>query len=348
MQHTATRLSLTLLCIGLPGWALGAHAEDSILRTPLNVQRLPDMHAEELAPGRFELDGSQAAIGYEARRKKWDARVDGYLNGTPSFSIDYGKLFSNEVGMGLRMVRRQDYSEVLVNGIYAPSPDVRIQLTSGQLRAGEDAFAAAGDGVLQNSYLLGIRRQWDEQMLSPNIGVAAYTVEASGDSGTEAPNAGTLNGYMLNLSLQPTPQSRIEWRRDLGYLTQEFDQHLRNESAATADRIGYEYQFNNCMRLHSRFSLGETSGRLELALSRKRWDIGVSQTQGDVEDMAVRVGYRIPLNGKRSHVRSCTPELERAPAFEPIVDATVKRPPHLPQMPITDGETVLNSGVLVP
>lgn len=353
MQQVAQQLGLTLLtllCVGTLGWRIpDAQAQDSILNAPPPMQSLPDMHAEDATPGHIQLDAYRAAIGYDERRKKWDARVDGYLHDNRSLGLDYGALLSERFGAGLTMTHRNDYSEVLVNGIYAPQPDVRIQMTSGQLRSETAPFAApTSTTVLQRSYLLGVRKQWDERMLSPDVGVAAYTIDASGDGSSEA-EAVQMNGYMLNLSIQPTLQSRIEWRHDIGRLTQQFEQHERRASSAAANRLGYTHQFDNCVRLQGNFSAGAQSGRLELGLARKNWNIGVSHAEGDNGgDMAVRVGYRVSLGGAHSNARSCKPELETARPFEPVVDVATRRPTQLPQVSITEGDSALSSGALAP
>jgi hypothetical protein len=352
LEHVAQRIGLTLLCIGTLGGLSCAYAEDSVLHAPRATLRLPDLHTvDNTRRGSFQLDGHRAAVGYGARSRKWDARLDGYLNGNPSLSIDYGTLLGERFGAGMTLIRRDDYSEVLVNGVYAPDRNIRLQMTRGQLRSASDPFGAveAGD-VLQNSYLLGIRRHWDERLLSPDLGIAAYTVEASGNGdGAGEANTGTLDGYMLNLSLQPTPRSRIEWRHDLGRLTQQFDQHARNERVATANRIGYEHTFANCIRLRGGVSTSARSRRLELRLARKNWNVGIAQSHdGAARDMSAQVAYRIPLGGRRGHAHSCSGRLENLRPFEPIVNAAVKRPHQLPQVPITEGDSAISSGALAP
>lgn len=351
MQLLEKCLGMTLLCMGAQAaCAVPALAKDSIQRPVKPVQSLPNLHANEATPGHFQLDDYRAAIGYDERDKKWNARIDGYLHDHRSLGLDYGTLLSERVGAGVTLTHRDDYSEVLINGIYAPQEDVRLQISSGQQRNAADPFASPdSSGVLQNSYLVGVRRQWDEQPLSPDVGVAAYTVEASGSRNDHSADAGNMQGYMLNLSIQPTPQTRIEWRHDLGRLTQRFDEDERRDRSAAANRIGYLHQFDNCVRLHGRLSAGAQSGRLELGLARKRWNIGVARTEdNNGGDMSVRVGYRIPLGGARSNPRSCKPELETTRPFRPMVDVVKARPEQLPQVPITEGDAALSSGALAP
>lgn len=351
MQHVAKCLGLSLLCASAQAWPIAhAHAKDTIQRAASPRLVLPDLYTGDASPGHLQLDDYRAAIGYDARHKKWDARIDGYLEDNRSLGLDYGTLLSEHFSAGLTMTHRDDYSEVLVNGVYAPQSDVRIQMTSGQQRSVIDPFSASESGtVLQNSYLLGVRKHWDERLLSPDIGVAAYTVEANGDGGASDAEAGTLDGYMLDLSIQPTPQTRIEWRHDIGHLTQQFDGHASRDRMAAANRIGYLHQFDNCVRLQGRFSAGEESGRLELGVARNNWDVGISRSQyADSSDMAVHVGYRIPLGKSRSHPRSCSHELESERPFDAMVDVATRRPTQLPQAPITAGDSALSSGALAP
>jgi hypothetical protein len=130
-----------------------ALAKDSIQGPVKPVQRLPNLYSNIATPGHFRLDDYRAAIGYDERDKKWNAQIDGYLHDYRSLGLNYGTLLSERVGAGVSLTHRHDYSEMLVNGIYAPSKDVRLQISSGQQRSAADPFASSdSSGVLQNSY----------------------------------------------------------------------------------------------------------------------------------------------------------------------------------------------------
>lgn len=327
-------------------WAASADAKDSIQGDNPAPPQLPDLHAADGSPGRFHLDGHQASIGYDAHAMKWDARVDGYLNGNPSLSVDYGTLITGRLGTGMAVTHGSDRSEVLLKGVYAPTPDVRIRVAGSQLRSTPDAYAdPAAATVMQNSYLLGIRKHWDRRALSPDIGVAAYAAQADTAAGsTPDSSGGQLAGYMLDLRMRPTSNSKLEWRHDLGRLARQLDRHTHSEQLASANRIRYSHRLDNCMQLQGRVSAGAHVNRLDLGVARRNWRVGVSHSLDG--DTALNVGYVMALGGTQRQARGCAGAADSGRRFEPVVDSALKRPAQLPQQPVTQSNSALDAGAI--
>lgn len=319
-----------------------------------NLPNLPG--SESSAPGFFDIAEDSAAIGYETRFEKWGAKVDQYMDVNPAITMDYGLQLTNSLGAGGMFTRQNEYSEVVLNGIYAPKRNLRFRLTGAQLRATGTAFAipdGAASAFMQNSYLFGAKKFWNKYEHLTDMGVAAYSVEASApasanfsvapgtddfDSGgmraaTLAP--GRLDGYMFNLGLRPTPQSRLELRREIGHLTYSFDAGVPRYEQLVSSRIKFSQHLGNCLRLQGGYSASTDFDRFDLKLTKNNWNIRLSREQeGGSSDTAVHFGYAIPLGRKMHQARDCTGAPDRAPTFEPIIDATTQRPQQFPREPL--------------
>jgi hypothetical protein len=241
--------------------------------------------------------------------------------------------------------------------VYAPRRSVRVRLAGGQLRAVGDYSSVPGNEshtVLQNSYLLDVKKYWKKGNLLSDLGLAAYTVEAdapdytdlsalTNDGAFESNDAddgsgmalGRLNAYRLNLGLQPTPRSKIELRHEIGRLTYYFDDGVRSNEHLVSSRIRYSQFLRNCTRLQGSFSTSTDSDRIDFSIARDGWNINFSRAlDNGAGDTAVHIAYVLPLVGSRSGTADCGSTLENVPAFGPIVDTAIKRPQQFPRAPL--------------
>jgi hypothetical protein len=326
----------------------GGQAAEAATNANKAAQNLPDLPgANQPAPGHFSLDEQSAALGYDSRMQKWGAKVDEYSDIAPSLTLDYGMLLTSTFGAGATLTRQSDYSEVLVNGVYAPSPDVRIRLASGQLRASGNDFPGSNTAS-QNSYLLDVKRYWNKDRLLSDLGLAAYTVRGNdpdyadisalanaGEFNEQSVEPGRLDGYMLHLGLRPTLRSRVELKRATSHLRYAFDDGMQAEEFVS-HHLNYSQYFDDCTRLQGRYSTNANADRLDLNLAKNSWSVNLSRAlDGGDGDTSVYIGYAIALGKARGGARECGASFEKAPAFEPIVDATIARPPQFPREPLS-------------
>lgn len=340
-----------VLYILLVASCAGVRAHQQVdLHDPLGrvVQRLPELPGEgEAAPGYFDIDADGAELGYESRYEKWSASVDQIRALDPNVKVDYGLQLTSKLGAGGQFTRRSSFSEVVLNGIFAPQENVRLRLTGAQLREADGWLLGSGDtrsGVLQNSYMLNARKVWRKYQYLSDLGVTAYSTQASAPLLSQDLAAweqdrlpyGRMDGYMVNLGLKPTAHSRLELRREFGYRSYlgEAPQIVPQMSS----RVKYSQHLDQCTRVQGGFSAGPESGRVDLNIARNQWSINLSREQiGDSDNTAIRLGYTIPLGARPSQGNRCAATMEKSPGFEAIVDASVARPPQLPSEPLFTG-----------
>lgn len=336
------------LCIALA--ALHADLRAHQHSEPLDhvVHRLPDLPgAADTAPGYFDLDADGAELGYASRFEKWSARFDRYLDLDPNVAVDYGLLLTNRLSAGGRFTRTDTFSEVVVNGIFAPQKNVRLRLTGAQLRnAGGFSIANGNDGtaVLQNSILLNARKYWNKYLFLSDLGLTAYRSQTALPPGisnevmefeSDAAMYGRMDGYMVNLGLRPTARSRIEMRREFSHLSTYLGDDARHAAQRTASRVKYSHYLDNCIRVQGGVSSSTDSGRLDLNIARNNWSVNLSREQwGDADNTAIRIGYALPLGTRPTRSPTCGGATEGAPSFEPIVETSVTRPALLPHEPL--------------
>lgn len=328
----------SLLCLGMAAsWPAAA-----IQQWPR--QALPALPEAAPAPGRFTADPDQVAIGYDTRREKWGVTMEEYIGLEPSFTARYGTLLNNRVGAGARLSRRQGLSEILINGVMAPTRDLRLRLTAGQLQATGDALPvadAALNTVQQNSYLVQLRKIWDDDRFLSSFGLAAYTVDASGSgdaAGWEADPMesaggvalGRLSGYSLNLSLRPTPSSRLELRHGQDMLAYRYHGALLKEEGVATSLLKYTHDLGSCTRFSGNFSTSDDIDRLDLKMTKDRWSFGFSRALGtDARDTTIQLGFSIPL-GRDGATQACDSSLPAPPAFTPMAEIATTRPDQFP------------------
>lgn len=310
---------------------------------------LPDIPSTDNAKaGHFGLDGESVELGYATRQQKWGARLDEYLGLERSVTLDYGTLLTDELGAGAALRQGSAYSDLWVNGIYAPDRDFRLRLAGGQLRANDTAVDAGGapNAVQQNSVLLGARRSWRGGLVS-GIGMTAYAVEAndaaaahaaspvSAPSDTQELAGGSQQGHVLNLSLQPTSQSKIDLWRERNRLAYYSTDGTHGGRDVVASRVRFSQYFDNCMRLQGGYSSSQDSNRLDLSVGHDRWHVSVSRVEALASnDTTVGIGYTLPLGSSGNSGADCTLH-PKVRTFEPVIDTTVSRPEQFPRDPLT-------------
>lgn len=345
LQHSVVHCAFAL-SLGAPAWA--AQAADSVINS------LPNLSSStSLAPGYVSLAADSAGIGYETRLEKWGAKFDQYLAVNPALRMDYGRLLTDTFGAGGTFTRQSDYSEIVVNGIYSPKRNLRFRMTGAQLRATGSDLAPDNAAFMQNSYLLGAKKIWDKYEYLSDLGVTAYSVEASAppaanlftsgdedgfDGGSLRSGAlvpGRLDGYMLNLGLRPTSRSKLELRRESSNLTHSFDADFRRQEQLVSNQIKYSHYLGDCMRLQGGYSAGDDFGRIDLKLTKNNWNVRLWREQeSGGNNTAIQFGYALPLGRRAGRTATGCGTRPGAPVFDSIVDAARQRPAQIPREPL--------------
>ncbi len=349
-MHFRVTVASPLIAAMLGCCAIPAHADSLQLVPDGSGQELPDLPgASNATPWGFNLAEKQAALGYDTPIEKWRAQVDHDIGLHPALSIDYARKLTNNFGAGGAYTRQNEYSEIILNGVYAPRRNLRLRITGAQLRTSPGYLGS--NGILQNSYLFSARKYWNPDSFFSSAGVTAYTVEANmtaasmtalddpeignlGEmrSGNLAP--GKLNGYAFNMRLRPSPLSSIELRREMSQLAYHLDAGKREDNLAS-NRIAFSQRFDNCTRFQGGFSADDNADRFDLNLTRDNWNLKLSREQnGGTNANSVQIAYALPLDGKRSAPVVCASKPEPAPSFERLVDAAVSRPAQFPREPL--------------
>jgi hypothetical protein len=334
-------LAALLLCAG---WAQADTRQHA-------YSNLPDIpSADDAKAGHFDLDGESVELGYATRQQKWGARLDEYLGLERSVTLDYGTLLTDDLGAGAALHQGSAYSDLWVNGVYAPDRDFRLRLAGGQMRANDTAVdTGAPNAVQQNSVLLGARRSWRGGLVS-GIGMTAYAVEANDATAAHAaspnhmpseaqePAGGSQQGHVLNLSLQPTLQSKIDLSRERNRLTYYSANGASGDHDVAANRVRFSQYFDNCTQLQGGYSSSDESSQIDLGLNHDRWHINVSRVQAvGSNGTAVNLGYTLPLGGSPNGAATCALQPDNGRSAASIIDTTVSRPSQFPQQPLTTG-----------
>ena len=304
----------------------------------------PSLPGEERANprGAVNVDAGNITIRDRASHNTLGVRLDGYSAVKPSVAIENGWLVRGDLGIGGAYKFRNDYADLLFNGVYAPRRDVRIQLSLSQLRSGE-GFAVPQSRelitVLQTSYLASIRKLWDKSSVLPEAGISVFTSRAADpnkrDSATRQLEMGTLAGYMLNIAARPAYHTRIE----LGYKSQSvaYDHPSRDALRETQSvrSIDYSRVFDDCSRVSGRYSTGAGANQINLQFERRGFTVGLLQSRAaHGTDNVVRVGYSQPLGKASPRPSSCSGKPIAPTSLQALVDSTISRSPFLPSQPV--------------
>ncbi|HTD06397.1 MAG TPA: hypothetical protein VK751_21540 [Undibacterium sp.] len=334
-----------------------AMAEESMPSQPDISKTLPELPGEDIsAPGHTDLRAKGLSLNYDSLQQKWRASIDEYKSSNPMFIFDYGLRLTDQIAAGGRVSHQREYSEILVNGVFAPRPSLRLTVSGGQLRPNSDYVSESVNNgynaLLQNSYLLDVKKYWSKDSLVSDLGLSTYIVEASGksnlnrttggaDSGDteslylDTPALGKKASVVFNLGLHPTADSRVEWRRERGRMNYYVGDDARDREYLMSSRFKYSHNIDNCTQLQGRYRTSDNSDRMNLGIERNNWNFSVSRTRDDgVNDTGIQIGYKIPLSGSLSSVSNCKQKPESAPGFSPLLETSTSRPDLFPRNPL--------------
>lgn len=325
------------------------------------MQALPNLPGSDLPPPlQWQLGEQGATLAYKTRSEKWEATIDPFAGSGAAVAVDYGLLLTSKLGAGTSFRHEGDHSEIVANAVYAHRHNLRFRLAGAQLRtAGINLHADGGAlSLRQSSYLLSARKYWPIERFVSDLGLAFYTVDASPsasslqaaldetrslDADEDRPasvTSGKMDGFMLNLGLRPTWQSRIELRREFSHVDYRPQSGARRSEFLSSGRISYQQHLDSCMQFRSGYSVGGDAGRLDLGLAKDNWNVSLSQDFNDTDSgTALYLSYKIPLGGRMRSDRTCATYADGAPPFSPIVDAALQRPQQFPREPIAVIET---------
>lgn len=305
--------------------------------------KLPSLPGEERATpkGAVNVDAGNITIRDRASDNILGVRLDSYQAIKASVALENGWLLSNDLGVGGAFVFRNDFSDLLFNGVFAPSTGVRVQMSVSQLRSGE-GFSMPNSRelqtVLQTGYLASIKKMWNTSAALPEAGMTVFTAR-SANSPSQTSSAsqlemGTLGGYMLNLAIRPTYQSKV----DVGYNAQSvtYDYAMAEpRQKQLQSSVGYSQVFEDCSRVNGRYSTGAGTDQVNLQFERRGFVVGMQQTKtANNTERAIRVGYLLPLGGSGPKFPTCIGTPIGPTGLQALVDATTARPAFLPNQPI--------------
>ncbi|MFZ6645166.1 hypothetical protein ACO0LO_05575 [Undibacterium sp. TJN25] len=355
------RAIAVLILLGAFATAPGATAEESVPPTQPDISKtLPELPGDNAAaPGHTDLREKSVSLNYDSLQQKWRASIDEYKSSNPMFIFDYGLRLTDELAAGGRVTHQRESSEVLVNGVYAPRPNLRFTVSGGQLRPNSDYVSESSsngyNALLQNSYLVDVKKYWSKDSLISDIGLTSYVVEANGKSNALRPaantnaNTGTDMGdtesmyldtpalgkktsVVFNLGLHPTADSRLEWRRERGRLNYYVGDDATDRENLMSSRFKYSHNIDNCTQLQGRYRSSDNYDRMNLGIERNNWNLSVSRTRDDgVNDTGIQVAYKIPLSGSLSSVSNCKQKPDSGPSFNPILETSTSRPDLFPK-----------------
>ncbi|WP_420473768.1 hypothetical protein [Noviherbaspirillum sp. ST9] len=346
IAHSGARTPIRLLAILLS--LVAPHL-------PAAVPALPNLPGSDLPPAlQWQLDEQGASITYEAHTEKWEAKLDHDVDGRATIALEYGLLLNSKLGAGATFRRDRGYSEIVGNAVYAHRSNVRFRLAGAQMRKTEgNAYAADTPSFRQDSYLLSARKYWPAERFVSDLGLAVYTVSAAPsvtsylsampglpmqDGDEDRPGSITgakMDGFMLNLGLRPTWDSRIELRREFSHFDYGAGVAQARKEFHSTGRLVYQRFFANCIRFRGGYGAGNDGGRLEVGVANDTWGISLSQDLGSSGSSAsLYFSLSLPVDGNIAQQSECTVPGEYGPSFAPVMEAALQRPPQLPSEPI--------------
>jgi hypothetical protein len=307
----------------------GVHAAGTAAAPDRMMMNLPVLPGEnEPAPGYFSIDEQSAAVGYEARHEKGNAKVEEYLDLEPLLTLDYGRQLTSTFGAGASLVRQGDQSRLQVNAVFAPARRLRIHF------AGEQSVSGGpSDGVVRNGFFTDIKRVWGKTSVLSDVGLGAYTVHADGADYTDLSaleNADSdalverVDGFMLDLGLRPSANSRLELRREQGYLRRMGSGGNGRDAFFAANHLSYSRYLGDCTKLQGSYIESGENRAWGLHIGKDNWSVNLSRAiDAGPGDVTLSVGVTIPLGGRTDRHADCGSEFDGAPEFESIVDAAI-------------------------
>ncbi|MEB0135954.1 hypothetical protein QN362_11500 [Actimicrobium sp. CCC2.4] len=297
---------------------------------------------------RFDANPGGVTLGYADADQGWGALASRPSGTDTALQLTYGSVLSEGLGAGVHLQVRPRQSEVVLNGIYDPASDLRLHLAVGQLRSSNTYQFVFGDyakSVAQSSYLMDVRKYWAPGSLLRDFGASAYqagTRERGAEQtmvhpdGTGRLATGMQQGYMLNLSLAPSPRSKLDFGRGMDSTEYAMADGAGNGSGNAVRQASYTQYLDDCLQVRGGYRGNAWNDEVQLDMTRGSWQVGLSrQTLRDGGDstVAVKMGYSIPL-GVKHNVAKCRSTPRNTAAFAPVFKAVTARPDKLPSAPM--------------
>jgi hypothetical protein len=305
---------------------------------------LPSLPGEQRAEkfDALKVDAGTIALRERSFDDVMGVRLDGYRALAPSIALEKGWRMSEELGIGGAYTVRSGASELLLNGIYAPRQDVRMQLSVSQLRADRVATYTGSDAkpVLQTAYVSSVNKQWGKSRFLPEAGFALFSARAAGADrqtmAAEGLETGSMAGYMLKLAARPMYRARLE----LSYQTQDvlygFSPAAYAHDSQASASVNYSQSFDDCSQIRGRYTAGPGVAEADLRYQWGAFNVGVLQTRNNsYSNTAIRLGYSLPLGASRPATGNCSAAPTASSPYGAIVDAATSRSPYLPKAPLT-------------
>jgi hypothetical protein len=309
-----------------------------------DMGELPSLPGEDRGAEADAVNVDTGSIGLTDRTvdNVMGVRLDGYQELAPAVVLEKGWLVSRRLGVGGVYTFQRNASELVLNGVYAPRRDVRIQLSASQTRMNGVMASLGGidETLVQTGLLSSVRKQWSKSRVKPEAGFALFTARAGGSTRRDADLAGvetgTLAGYMLKVAAMPMTRARLE----VSYQAQStlYDNPLtaqwRDRQASAS--LNYSQSFDDCSLIRGTLTTGPGLSRADLRYERGAFSVGFLQTRSDdYEDRSVQFSYSIALDSGRQPAAKCEHVAGSPTPFRAIVDAATTRPSSLPSEPLT-------------
>lgn len=323
----------------LLAFTCSARAEQDRLLLGGDVGGLPSLPGEERSEAADAVSVEQGSIALSERSfdNVLAVRLDGYQELAPAVVLEKGWLVSRNVGIGGVYSVQHGTSELVLNGVYAPRRDVRVQLSASQSRMD----GAIDQALVQTGMLTSVRKQWVKSRVRPEAGVAVFTARAAGAErqamAMHGLEMGTLAGYMLRLAAMPMARTRVELRyqaQNIVYDNPLLTGQWRDRQASTS--VDYSRRFDDCSLFRGRFTSGAGLSQADLRFERGAFSVGYLQTRSDdYQDSMVRFSYSLALDGSPQPAARCEDVATAPTPFRTLVDAAAARPSYLPSEPLT-------------
>ncbi len=276
--------------------------------------------------------------------------VDSQVGG--SLGFDYARVINDNWAWGVNASKGADQLDIVVNGLYSLPQPWYLGLSAGYLRRTDTyAFYSGPDKatVSQGSFRINLQRDFEDKGAITDAGVRLYMARAKAptvdekvmieDTATElrflvdprriAP--GQLMGVGVSLGLQPWSNARLK----LG-LGSESVRYSFQDGSSLRDRranisADLQQQLSGCWRLDAGFNIGVSGERLQLAVGRGPWSIGLTHNNGrDSAPSSTQLimAYSVPLGGRSPS--SCVPVQAAVGRGINRLDEVFRRPIELP------------------
>lgn len=288
----------------------------------------------------------------DGTNERMDVRlgVDSQAGG--NLGVDYARVIDENWAWGINATKGSDQLDIVVNGLYSLPQPWYLGLSAGYLRRTDTyAFYSGPDKatVSQGSFRINLQRDFEDKGAITDAGVRLYMARAKAptvdeklmieDTATElrflvdprriAP--GQLMGVGVSLGLQPWSNARLK----LG-LGSESVRYSFQDGSSLRDRranisADLQQQLSGCWRLDAGFNIGVSGERLQLAVGRGPWSIGLTHNNGrDSAPSSTQLimAYSVPLGGRSPS--SCAPVQAAVGRGINRLDEVFRRPIELP------------------